>query len=152
MEKKNKESKALSTEDLEIEDFLNLGVVINDQEEVLLIRRVEREVGKDGSVLTWAFPGGKQRLNESRSECVRREILAETGYDVYSIKEISLRSHPQFPVFIVYHLCKLASPKPIAKPSEPHEIAEIKWVKLEEIKNFITTDLDLKVSKELGLR
>ena len=28
----------------------------------------------------------------------------------------------------------------------------IKWVKPEEIKNFITTDLDPKVSKELGLR
>jgi len=137
---------------LEAEDFLNLGVVINEKGEALLIRRVRQEVGKDGSVLIWAFPGGKQRLNESRSECVKREILAETGYDVYSIKEISLRYHPQFPVAIVYHLCQLASAKPIAKPSEPHEVAEIRWVKNKEIKKLITTDLDPEVARELNIQ
>lgn len=147
MEKNNKENK-----DLEHEDFLNLGVVINDRDEVLLIRRVKPEVGKDGSVLTWAFPGGRQRFSESRTECAKREILVETGYDVDPVKQISLRSHPQFPVFIVYHLCRLVSPKQVAKPSEPHEVAEIRWVKLEEIKNLIKTDIDPKVSRELGLK
>ncbi len=146
--KKNKKS---ARQNLEVEDFLNLGVVVNDKSEVLMIRRAQQEVGSDGSVLTWAFSGGKQQLNESRSECVKREILAETGYDVYSIKEISLRYHPQFPVGIVYHLCKLASPRPIAKPREPHEIAEIRWVKPKEIKQLITTNLDPKVSQELGI-
>jgi ADP-ribose pyrophosphatase YjhB (NUDIX family) len=138
-------------EELEVEDFINLGVVLNDQGEVLMIRRVKPEKGSDGSVLTWAFPGGKQRLNESRADCVKREILAETGYDVESIREISLRPHPQFDIFIVYHRCRLLSPEQIAKPSEPHEVAEIKWLKPEEIKNLITTNLDPKVARELGL-
>lgn len=136
---------------LEVKDFLNLGVVVNDKGEVLLTRRVKQEIGRNGSVLTWAFPAGKQRLNESRSECVKREVLAETGYDVYSIKEISLRYHPQFPVGIVYHLCKLVSPEPVAKPNEPWEIAEIRWVKPKEIKKLITTDLDPEVARELGI-
>ncbi len=70
----------------EAKDFLNLGVVINEQGEVLLIKRVKQEKGRDESVLTWAFPGGKQRLNESRQECVAREILDETGYKVESTK------------------------------------------------------------------
>lgn len=135
----------------EVEDFINLGVVINTKEEILLIRRVKQETGSDGSVLTWAFPGGRQRLKETRAECVKREILAETGYDVESIREISLRLHPQFDVFIVYHRCRLIGPKPVAKPSEPHEVAEIKWVKPQELKNLFTTDLDPKVSRELGL-
>lgn len=135
----------------EAKNFLNLGVVINDTGEVLLIRRVEREEGRDKSVLTWAFPGGKQLLKESREECITREILDETGYNVKSIKEISMRFHPQFPVFIVYHLCELVSPKQIREPREPHEIAEIKWVKSEEIKNLFTTDLDPDVKRELGL-
>lgn len=39
----------------------------------------------------------------------------------------------------------------IDKPKEPHEIAEIKWVKKEDIKNLVTTHLDEKVSQELGL-
>jgi len=43
-------------------------------------------------------------------------------------------------------------PNPIAQPKEPHEIAEIKWVKPEEILKLFTTDLDPKVKQELGLR
>ena len=150
--KSSKETKNSPQANLEVEDFINLGVVINDKGEILLIRRVQQEKGRDGSVLTWAFPGGKQRLNESRGDCVKREILAETGYDVYSVREISLRRHPQFPVFIVYHLCRLVSPKQIQKPSESHEVAEIRWVKPGELKNLFTTDLDEKVKRELGLR
>lgn len=142
----------MKKKNLEVKDFLNLGVVVNDKGEVLMIRRAKQEVGRDGSVLTWAFPAGKQRLKETRSECVKREVLAETGYDVYSIKEISLRYHPQFPVAIVYHLCKLASPKPVARPKESWEIAEIRWVKPQEIKKLITTDLNPKVARELGIQ
>ena len=151
MERKDKEEKTSTLEDLEVKDFLNLGVVFNDRGEVLLIRRAQQEKGKDGSVLTLAFPGGKQRLSESRADCVKREILDETGYDVEPVREISLRPHPQFSVFIVYHLCRLVSSAPAKKPSEPHEIAEIRWVKPEEIKELITTDIDKKVSQAIGL-
>jgi len=137
--------------ELEAEDFINLGIILNDRGGVLMIKRVKEEVGGDGSKLTWAFPGGKQQMQESRADCVKREVLAETGYSVESFREISLRPHPQFSVFIVYHRCKLLSQKPVAKPSEPHEVAEVKWVKAQEIKDLITTDLDPKVSRELGL-
>ncbi len=118
-----------------------------------MIRRQKKEEGSDNdkSVLEWAFPGGKQRYSESRTECVRREILDETGYDVVSDREISMRIHPQFMVTIVYHLCHLNSPDPIAEPKEAHEVAEIKWVKPEEIRDLITTDLDEKVVKVLGV-
>jgi ADP-ribose pyrophosphatase YjhB (NUDIX family) len=137
---------------VEIEDFLNLGVVRNDRGKVLLIKRIKKEKGRNGSILTWAFPGGRQRLNETRSESVEREILTETGYRVKSIKEISARLHPQFPVFIVYHLCKLISPEPVERPKEPQEIAEIRWVKPQEIKNLFTTDFNPEVKQELGLK
>lgn len=135
----------------EAKDFINLGIVVNDKDEVLMIRRIQKEIGKKGAVLEWAFPGGKQILKENRKECVEREVLDETGYDIESIREISLRVHPEILVFVVYHLCKLKSEKPIARPKEPHEIAEIKWVKKQDIKKLITTDLDEKVSQELNL-
>lgn len=137
--------------ELETKDFINLGIVLNDKNEVLMILRKKKEIGKGGSILTWAFPGGKQRLNETRQECTKREILAETGYEIEYVKQISMRLHPQFPVFVVYHLCRLAKLKQIAKPQEPHEVAEIKWVKIQDIKNLITTDLDEKVSQILRL-
>jgi len=117
-----------------------------------MIRRVKKEPGKDGSILEWALPGGKQRFSENRRQCVEREVLDETGYQVESIKEISSRVHPQILVFIVYHFCKLKSKITIAKPKEPHEIAEIKWVKKEKIKKLITSSLDEKVSQELSLK
>ncbi len=135
----------------EAKDFINLGVVVNDKNEVLMIRRVKKESGKEGAILEWAFPGGKQILNESRKECVEREVLDETGYDIELVREISLRIHPQILVFIVYHFCRLKSENPVAKPKEPHEIAEIKWVKKQDIKNLVTTHLDEKVSQELGI-
>ena len=135
----------------EAKDFINLGVVVNKKGEVLMIRRKRKELGRNGAVLEWAFPGGKQRFSESREQCVKREILDETGYDIKPIRQISLRVHPEIPVFIVYHFCRLNSENPVAKPKEPHEIAEIKWVKKEDIKKIITTNLDEKVAKELGL-
>ncbi|MFA5392523.1 MAG: NUDIX hydrolase [Candidatus Paceibacterota bacterium] len=135
----------------ESKTFINLGVVLNDKGEVLIIRRKVIEKGADGSILQWAFSGGKQQFNETREECVEREVLAETGYDVESIKQISIRVHPQFPVTIVYHLCSLKASEPIDKPNEPHEIAEIKWIKPEEIKEIFTTDIDPKVANELGI-
>jgi len=135
----------------ESKTFINLGVVLNNEGEVLIIRRKVIEKGSDDSVLQWAFPGGKQQFNETREECVKREILTETGYDIEPIKQISIRVHPQFPVTIVYHLCSLKTSEPVAKPSEPHEIAEIKWVISEEIKELFTTNLDSKVANELGI-
>ncbi|MEK7635723.1 MAG: NUDIX hydrolase [Patescibacteria group bacterium] len=135
----------------ECKNFINLGVVLNNKREVLMIKRAKKEEGKEGAVLEWAFPGGKQKYEESREDCVKREILAETGYDIKPIRQISLRIHPQFLITIVYHLCQLNLPKPATEPSEPHEVAEIKWVKPEKIKELITTDLDPLVAKELGI-
>jgi hypothetical protein len=63
-----------------------------------------------------------------------------------------MRSHPQFPVFVVYHLCKLVSSKPVAKPEQSHEVSEIRWVKPQKIKKLIKTNLDPAVSLELGLK
>lgn len=136
---------------LEAEKFINAGIVLNKEGEVLVVRRAKEETGKDGSVLKWAFPGGKQMYTETREECVKRRILAKTGYDVTSIRQISMRMHPQIPALMVYHLCRLNSPEPVQKPSEPDKVAEIKWVKREEIKSLFTTEIDPKVMQELRI-
>jgi len=135
----------------EAKNFINLAVVVNKQGKVLMIKRKKEEKGKDGSILRWAFPGGKQRFNETREECVKREVLAETGYEIKPIRQISLRMHPQFPVMIVYHYCELLSSKPVLKPSEPHEVEEIKWVDRLKIRELITTDLNSDVANELNI-
>lgn len=132
-------------------NFINLGIVQNSNEEVLVVRRVRVEKGKDEKILKWAFPGGKQKLGESRKECVEREILDETGYQVFWIKEISLRVHPEISVIVAYHACKLKEEGAIKKPAQPWEIAEVRWVKPEELKELFTTSLDPQVAKELEI-
>ena len=84
----------------EAKDFINLGIIVNNKDEVLMIRRKDKETGKAGAVLEWAFPGGKQRYAESRKDCVEREVLDETGYSIEWIQEISMRLHPEVMVFI----------------------------------------------------
>ncbi len=133
----------------ESDKFINEGIVCNKKGEVLVVRRAKEEIGEGGAVLRWAFPGGSQRLDESRTECVKRHILRRTGYDVKVIKQISLRVHPQFLVLIAYHLCELAAPEPVAPPAEPGEVAEIKWVSVKEIYDLFTTDLDSDVRRAL---
>lgn len=135
----------------ESKNFINLGVVRNEKGEVLMARRREKKVGSDGSVLEWIFPGGAQRYSESREECVKRRVLSMTGYNVTPVRQISMHVNPIFMKTLNYYLCQLDSPEPIAEPKEMHEIAEIKWVKPEEIRNLITTDLDPKVAKALGI-
>jgi ADP-ribose pyrophosphatase YjhB (NUDIX family) len=135
----------------ESKTFINLGVVLNNKGEVLIIRRKVIEKGSDDSVLQWAFPGGKQRYNETRQEAIKRTVLSETGYNIQWIRQIDLAFHSEISVFIAYHLCKLNSSDPIAKPQEPHEIAEIRWIKPEDMKRLITTTLNPKVANELGI-
>lgn len=132
-------------------NFINLGVVLNNAGEVLVVRRVKEEIGKEGKVLKWAFPGGKQKNSESRIECVEREVLDETGFKVKHVREISLRIHPDISVIIVYHLCKPAEEKAVQTPKQPWEIAEVKWVKPEELTTLFTTSLDPQVAKELKI-
>ena len=56
-------------------EVINLGIVINNKGEVLIIKRKVPEKGKSGKILVWAFPGGKQESGETRESAVEREVL-----------------------------------------------------------------------------
>ena len=132
-------------------EVINLGIVINNKGEVLIIKRKVPEKGKSGKILVWAFPGGKQESGETRESAVEREVLMETGYKVKAVKQINMRIHPDTGALVIYRLCELLEENQIQPPSEPHEIEEIKWIKKEEIKNYFTTDIDPQVQKLLGI-
>ena len=139
------------TGEQEHQNFICLGIVVNNQGEVLMIRRLKEETGSKGDKLTWAFPGGKLIGNESKENCVAREVLAETGYQVVPQKKIDFRYHPSFPVIIFYYRCSLVEEHPITQTNEPWEVQEIRWVKPEEIKNLITSPLNPEVAQELKI-
>ena len=133
------------------ESFINLAVIENRKGEVLMIRRNNKETSSKGGTLEWAFPGGKQRLGESREQSLTGDVLEETGYEIRPVKQLHIRMHPQFPVCAVYHLCALLSEMPAAEPREPHEVAEIRWVQPADIRSLITTDLDPAVAQALRI-
>jgi len=135
----------------ESQTFINLGIVLNSKGEVMVIRRKKVERFKTGSILSWAFPGGKQHLDESRKKCIEREVMAETGYEIEAEKEISIRVPPEQPVLLVYHLCRLIQQKPVGKPQQPWEVEEIRWIRPGELKNLFTSSLDPKVAEELKI-
>ncbi len=140
-----------SSEVKEKASFINLAIIENRKGEVLMIRRVNKETGTKGGTLEWAFPGGKQRLGESREQSLVRDVLNETGYDIKPTRQLHIRMHPQFPICAVYHMCQLNNEIPAAEPKEPHEIAEVRWVQPADIRNLVTTDLDPAVAQALRI-
>ncbi|MBI5138916.1 MAG: NUDIX hydrolase [Candidatus Vogelbacteria bacterium] len=131
--------------------FINLAIVENKAGEVLMIRRVNKEKGGDGSTLEWAFPGGKQQLDQTREDSLARDVLDETGYEVKSVRQLHIRMHPQFPVMVAYHLCRLTKDEPTSAPSQTHEIEEVRWIPTSEIKHLIKTNLDPAVAQVLRI-
>lgn len=131
--------------------FVNLGIVINQKGEVLIVKRKKIEQTPTGKTLVWVFPGGIQEKDETREERVIKEVLEETGYLVKPIKQIHLRLHPDTNVMVAYFLCKLEKDEPVQEIVEKDEVEEIKWVKPEELKNYFTTDIDPEVKKVLNI-
>ena len=127
-----------------------VGIIKNPGGKVLIIERVRKETGTDGSKLTWVFPGGKLDGDENFEQAVVREVMMETGYNVKVIELISERTHPQFDVPIKYYACELVEfrTRPI---QEVHEVATLKWVAPQDLKDYFTTDIEPKVAKYLGL-
>lgn len=76
-------------------------IVENKDGEVLMVQE-----GKDHVHETWDFPGGGWEDKESIIECVKREVLEETGYSVEIegflgvYKENLLEDHPETIVFM----------------------------------------------------
>ena len=57
--------------------YVGVGAVIVDRGHVVLIKRKHEPLAGQ-----WSLPGGAVELGESLEDCVRREMLEETGLDV----------------------------------------------------------------------
>ena len=62
-----------------------VGVVVFRNEEVLLVKRK-----KDPYKGQWSIPGGKQRLGETVTQAVRRELMEETRVEVNELTLIDV--------------------------------------------------------------
>lgn len=126
-----------------------LAVVVREGA-VLMIERRKKEKSKDGAVLSWTFPGGKLEDSETVHEAVTREVLEETGYIVNPKTIIDQRQHDSFPVLVSYIACEVDELSVQTKTNDS-EILNVKWIKIKDIENYITSSLNERVRNYLEL-
>lgn len=110
---------------------------------VLMIRRRERE-GK----LLWAFPGGGIEAGESPEQAAVRETAEEVGLEVKAVSVLGDRVHPQTGRHMTYVACEVISGDAFVGDEE--EIAEVAWVSLGEIPDYVPWGLFPQVQDYLN--
>ncbi|WP_327307966.1 NUDIX hydrolase [Streptomyces sp. NBC_01298] len=104
--------------------------IITDAGRVLMIRRRERE-GK----LLWAFPGGGIEDGETPEQAAVRETSEEVDLEVKVIKPLGERVHPQTGRHMSYVACEVVGGE--ARVADEEELAEVAWIRLEEIPTYV---------------
>ncbi len=133
------------------------GILFHDGK-ILMSQRDEVECPE--AHMKWELPGGKCDFGETPQQAVKREFSEETGREIEVVKLLPYTGvnywdyewGKQQTLCFVF-LCKLIKEGEPAK--KDHHVADIKWIPIDEVKNFPTLpDMDLIVDlakKELGL-
>lgn len=119
-----------------------LGLLVRDGT-VAIVRRVKREVGKNGADLRWGFPGGKLEPGESMEDAVAREVYEETGFRILPENLIAERVHPDFPIRACYFSCRIVSETPDVVGDAG--TAEVRWAPPSDLAGYFGSELDPNV-------
>lgn len=112
---------------------ISIGIVIRNNK-VLMVKRRRKE-GK----LLWQFPAGMIKPSKDGESTIIKEIKNETNIDCVIEKKIGERIHPDTKLECEYFYCKYISGKVINGDSD--ENSEARWVKIVDVKDYITSDL-----------
>ncbi|MEV0779216.1 NUDIX hydrolase [Streptomyces sp. NPDC050428] len=129
------------TEQSDTQQRISTAIIINDGR-VLMIRRRERE-GK----LLWAFPGGGIEAGETPEQAAVRETEEEVGLEVKADRTLGERVHPNTGRHMTYVACELISGDAVVGDEE--EIAEVAWLTLAEIPDYVPYGLFGPVQEHL---
>jgi len=112
-----------------------LGIIFDPKEKKILIGR--RENDPHIKNLSWVFPGGKLKHNETAEQNIIREIKEETGLTVEDLGTVFSKIPPEDnSLLLIYHLCEATGGN--EKPAG--DLKELKWVKPEDLEKHFTTD------------
>ncbi|KPU43246.1 nucleoside triphosphatase NudI [Oxobacter pfennigii] len=107
-------------------------VIFNPQEKILLCKS-----HKWGN--KYVIPGGHIELGEKMEESLKREILEETGLNIYDIKLIGLKEsifsdtfHEKKHFIFIDYKCKTDSSNVVLN----NEAEEYEWADMQQIENY----------------
>ncbi|NBI05418.1 NUDIX domain-containing protein [Senegalia massiliensis] len=112
---------------------ITVGAVIFNPDNKILLCKSHKWNNK------YIIPGGHIELGEKMEEALKREILEETGLEIYDIKLISIKESVYNEVFhedkhfiFIDYICKTDSYNVVLN----EEAEEYEWVDLNEIDNY----------------
>lgn len=122
--------------------------VDEDRGRFLMTRRLLDDPSWPGC---WEFPGGKVEDGEDDQAALRRELREEIGVEVEVGEEFTVvagRTARGRPLDLHVYLCRLAP----AETPRCAEVAEIRWVTIEEARGLPVPPADGPVLEEIGRR
>ena len=104
-------------------------IVVQDHG-VLMVRRRVAE-----GQLSWQFPAGEIETGETSEQAAVRETREEVGMSVNAVKVLGERVHPKTGRRILYVACSVEAGT--AYVADDDELAEVAWVRLAEIPEYV---------------
>ena len=125
--------------------FVNvLGIIFNSETKKVLIGK--RNDDPFFEELSWCFPGGRPEYLEDLDYYLKLEVKKKTNLDVDVEKIIFAKTYPENREFLsIYYKCKIVG----GEEKAGEKFAEIKWVGVDELENYFTTSLHLKLKEYL---
>lgn len=116
--------------------------IIYNDDKVLIAQRSE----KMALPLKWEFPGGKIEKGEDRKTALQREIKEELAMEIEvgQTLEPVIYHYEKFSITLYPYICDSSSKEFIKR-----EHREIRWEKIENLKNYDWAAADVPVVKEL---
>lgn len=92
----------------------------------------------------WRVPGGRIEPGEAKEDTIKREMSEELDIEI-TVEKYLGKGSDDIPIYnfpgkthshrdVYYHKCRIVSGK--VKAKEAHEVSEIKWLTIEEIKKI----------------
>lgn len=116
--------------------------IIRNNGKILICQRSE----KMKLPLKWEFPGGKIEKNETKEQCLIREIKEELGLKITVAKELNTVEYhyPDFGLYLYPFICELEGG---ALNLSEHKDAI--WVSIEKLTEYDWAEADIPIVNEL---
>ena len=125
--------------------FSSCVVVINDEGEVLFLKRIE-ETPTFPSM--WGFPGGGSDEGETKEECAHREMYEETGLKANNLTFIDENRNKNKSIYF-FKCVDFSGQIDVANVQKEH--TDFKWVNPNDLDNYNTVpDSEPIIRKAFG--